>query len=269
MYLLGPYLLGVTAANPELNWQTLPWLLAFALYFTFPANLLVYGVNDIFDYDTDCLNPKKSGYESLVLPSERASLLRTIAFSSTPFVVLLLLCHTPPLAALYLIAFLLLSIFYSAPPIRAKVRPFLDSAFNLLYAMPGFFGWAFADGGRPQTAILIAALAWTMAMHAYSAVPDINADREAGLSTVATVLGARATVVGCLVLYALAAVLSVRYISGVGALLGTVYCALMLASLAKDGRGYVMSLYKNFPLVNTVAGFIIFVAIFALKHLKV
>jgi 4-hydroxybenzoate polyprenyltransferase len=30
------------------------------IYFTYPANLLVYGVNDIFDYETDKLNAKKT-----------------------------------------------------------------------------------------------------------------------------------------------------------------------------------------------------------------
>jgi 4-hydroxybenzoate polyprenyltransferase len=35
------------------------FFLAFALYFTFPANLFVYGVNDFADYDTDKFNSKK------------------------------------------------------------------------------------------------------------------------------------------------------------------------------------------------------------------
>lgn len=37
----------------------------YLLYFLFPANLLVYGVNDIADEDTDILNAKKQGYELL------------------------------------------------------------------------------------------------------------------------------------------------------------------------------------------------------------
>jgi 4-hydroxybenzoate polyprenyltransferase len=36
--------------------------------------------------------------------------------------------------------------------------------------------------------LIIAAIDWAIAMHAYSAIPDIKADSEAGISTVATLL---------------------------------------------------------------------------------
>ena len=70
IYLLGPYLIGsILAFEPmQIIWQWQFWL-GF-VYFTLPANLLIYGVNDIFDYETDKLNPKKQNYEALVTPSE-------------------------------------------------------------------------------------------------------------------------------------------------------------------------------------------------------
>ena len=40
------------------------------LYATFPANLLIYGINDVFDYETDTLNAKKEEYETLLHPRE-------------------------------------------------------------------------------------------------------------------------------------------------------------------------------------------------------
>lgn len=36
------------------------WRIAiFALYFVIAANIWIYGINDIYDYETDKLNPKK------------------------------------------------------------------------------------------------------------------------------------------------------------------------------------------------------------------
>ena len=66
MYLLGPYMvaLAATSLRPPVE----VWLLG--LYLTLPANLLIYGVNDLFDAETDRLNPKKRDYESLLQPAQ-------------------------------------------------------------------------------------------------------------------------------------------------------------------------------------------------------
>jgi 4-hydroxybenzoate polyprenyltransferase len=174
--------------------------------------------------------------------------------------------HTAALA--FLAAFVLLSVFYSAPPIRAKARPVIDSAFNILYAMPGLFGYALAGGGTPSAAVVVASACWTMAMHAYSAVPDIEADREAGLATIATLLGARATILLCLALYAASALLAYRTLGPVSAALGAVYGMLMLVSLRLREPSAVMAIYRRFPAVNAVCGFLIFLAIFLSHHLQ-
>lgn len=45
-------------------------------------------------------------------------------------------------------------------------------------------------------------------MHAFSAVPDIQADSDAKVDTIATWLGGRTTIWVCFALYTIAAVLS-------------------------------------------------------------
>lgn len=59
----------------------------FALYFLIPANILIYGINDIFDYETDKLNPKKGdgAYEALVPPERQRSLWKWILLTNIPF----------------------------------------------------------------------------------------------------------------------------------------------------------------------------------------
>lgn len=184
----------------------------FAIYFLFPANLLIYGVNDIFDFETDRLNPKKTEKELLARAQSQRYLIAAIFLTNIPL--LIVTSTLTPLAALPLSGFLFFSIYYSAPPIRAKARPVIDSIFNILYPFPGIIGYQLIAGKLPPLPIVAAGGLWMMAMHAYSALPDIQADRDSGLSTIATSLGARGTFSFCLVLYlassTLVSIISVR-----------------------------------------------------------
>jgi len=265
IYVLGPYLVGLAAGARTLHdLQTLPVLL-FGLFFLFPANLLIYGVNDIFDYETDKNNVKKNKYETLVDPIERPALWRLVAVVTLPFLALLPFVPLPALAALA--AFLFFSIFYSAPPIRAKARPILDSAFNVLYICPGAFAFYLAGGRELSVPLMAAAWCWAMAMHAYSAVPDISADRQSNLNTVATLLGFHGTLICCTLLYAAAALLSFRTLGPLAAVLGLVYVTLMRVSLNTSDETGLLRVYKIFPLVNTLSGAALFFAIARLKFL--
>ena len=265
IYLLGPYLVGIVSAitsrDELLNWHCA----AFALYFTLPANLLVYGVNDMCDYETDKLNPKKSDYEALVTPERRTTVLLAILLLNLPFVAGLI--YVPLVAINSLIAYLLLSVFYSAWPIRAKAKPFLDSAFNILYIMPGVFAYSMIAGELPPWQAIVAGGLWTAAMHAYSAVPDIDVDREADVSTIATVLGANMTIALCAVLYVASAFLAAEFLGFLAIPLGFAYLVLMLASFRSLATGRIFALYRAFPMINMSAGFLIFWSVAASKLL--
>lgn len=266
IYIFGPYIVGLIAGlgnSSELtNSQG-----TFAMYFLLPLNLLIYGINDIFDYETDKLNPKKTDYEELVTPEKRTKLWIVILALNTPFLLKAIL-FTNFAAAISAIAFLFFSIFYSAPPIRAKTKPFLDSAFNVLYVLPGVFGYSLVTGEFPPASVVIAGALWTAAMHAYSAIPDIEADREAKLSTIATVLGPTGTHIFCLAAYVGSAVLSHQYLGIVSIALGSVFVLTMLASMITHDRDGVFRIYRLFPFINAAAGFILFWAIAIPKFLN-
>ncbi|MFM9903820.1 MAG: prenyltransferase [Pyrinomonadaceae bacterium] len=255
-YVFGPYILGLVAAattrSDLLDWRTV----LFAIYFLFPANLLIYGVNDIFDYETDRLNEKKAGYELLVDRRRHKGLTFWILLVNLPF--LIAAAVFVPVASISLAGFLFFSIFYSAPPIRAKTIPFLDSAFNILYIFPGAFGYQLIYGSFPPVILMVAASLWTAAMHAYSAIPDIEADKEAGLKTIATVCGPYLTLAICGFLYLAAAIVSADYLGFISLSLGGVYVILMLASARSVKTGRLFKLYRAFPFINVLAGFIIF-----------
>jgi 4-hydroxybenzoate polyprenyltransferase len=259
LYVLGPYLLGSAAAIGS-QISRIHWVvIAFAIFFTLPANLLIYGINDMFDYETDKDNPKKQKYEALVTPKEYTPLRHAILLVTIPFAFLLPMIS--PWAIIAMIGFLFFSIFYSAKPIRAKAKPFLDSLFNILYVFPGIFGFLLAGGDQLSWMYVAAGCLWCMAMHAYSAVPDIEADRTSGIETIATKLGATRTLALCGALYAFAGILaSIAGLELIASILALVYVALIGISLwiPKDK---LHAVYRYFPLVNVLAGFTIFVVI--------
>lgn len=259
IYVFGPFALGWIAATPDIANLRFDWqVIALAVFFLLPANLLIYGVNDIFDYDTDIKNPKKQGYEFLVKPERYPMLWSGIVVLTLPF--LAVLPFVSWLTILGVVGFLFFSLTYSAPPIRAKVRPFFDSIWNVLYVFPGVVGYAVAGGTGVSWTVFLAAGLWCMAMHAYSAVPDIRADTDAGLATIATRLGSGQTVVLCEVLYTAAAVITFPQLGYVSAVLAIPYIWMMIASL-KVNEAKLFVLYRFFPKLNSVAGAAIFWAL--------
>jgi 4-hydroxybenzoate polyprenyltransferase len=256
IYLLGPYLIGsILAFEPTqiiLQWQF--WL-GF-IYFTFPANLLIYGVNDIFDYETDKLNPKKIEYETLVTPKERIRLWLFILATNIPFILALYLIT--PLTSMGILGFLFLGIQYSALPIRAKARPFLDSLFNILYIFPGIIGYSlFALSLNLDYRILISAGLWTMAMHTYSAIPDIEADKASNTPTIATVLGSKLTLIYCFICYTLSGILLAQFSLPLGIGIAIIY-GFMIGLSYNQNSARIFRLYTYFPLLNALIGFILF-----------
>ena len=163
---------------------TLENLLVF-LYFLIPANIMLYGINDFFDRDIDEENPKKEGKEATYRSSKLVDGLIGISSALAIPLALMLPERTYPL----MLIFLALSYQYSAPPLRFKTSPFLDSISNGLYAMPFLITYSFMAGSLPSIWVILGAWLWTMAMHTFSAIPDIEPDRKAGIQTTATYLG--------------------------------------------------------------------------------
>jgi 4-hydroxybenzoate polyprenyltransferase len=193
LYLAGPVIVGVTAAARAPGELFDPLAVALFAYFLLPANLFLYGVNDVFDADVDADNPKKDGKEARWRGGR--AVVAAVAVSGVLGVGLF--AATPTIAWPYLVGFFVLAVEYSAPPLRFKTTPFLDSASNGLYILPGAAAFAALTGTHPPWPALVGAWLWTMGMHTFSAIPDIEPDREAGIRTTATVLGEERTYAYC------------------------------------------------------------------------
>ncbi len=176
-----PYVWGWLLSGRRLDWPTV----LLVAYFTFPYNLLLHGVNDIFDYESDRLNARKDSAEGalLVHPDNfRALTWRIVAWNLPGLLAILAIRSAPVLLAFA--ALLALSVAYSAPP-RLKGRPGLDSLANVLYA-GSLLVSALANRVAPAPWSAVGAFAlWAIASHAFTAVQDIPADRAAGVRTVA------------------------------------------------------------------------------------
>ena len=180
------------------------------LFFLVPYNLAMYGINDVFDYESDLRNPRKGGIEGALLPPRwhRATLWAS-GLLSLPFVVYLVVVGGPA-SWIVLAVSLFAVVAYSAKGLRFKERPFLDSITSSThFVSPAVYGLALV-GAAPTpglVALLVAYFLWGAASHAFGAVQDVVADREGGIGSVATVIGARATVRLAIALYVLAGIL--------------------------------------------------------------
>ena len=234
------------------------------LFFLIPYTLAMYGINDVLDYESDLRNPRKGGVEGalLVRRLHRATLWAS-AITTVPFLVVLVLLGGPA-SWLVLAVSMFAVVAYSVPGLRFKERPFLDSLTSSThFVSPAVYGLvlAGAEFTPPLTALLAAFLLWGIASHAFGAVQDIVADREAGIGSIATVIGATVTVRLAAAAYAagavlllftewpgpLAAVLPLAYVVNV-----LPYRSLRDADAERANRGW-----RRFLRINFVTGFLV------------
>jgi len=179
------------------------------LYFLVPYNLAMYGINDVFDYESDLRNPRKGGVEGVVLDRRWHRLvLVAAAVTNLPFLVYLVAVGSAASTAVLAVSVFAV-VAYSARGLRFKEKPVLDSATSAThFVSPAVFGLALAGAApsRPVVAAMVAFFLWGMASQAFGAVQDIVADREGGIASIATWLGARRTVRAAMAGYALSAV---------------------------------------------------------------
>jgi len=185
-------------------------LIVGTLFFLVPYNVAMYGINDVFDYASDLRNPRKGGVEGALLePRWHRPVLWASGVLAVPFVVYLVIVGSwPSWVALGVSLFAVVA--YSAAGLRFKERPVLDSITSSThFVSPAVYALVLA--GATFTPALLAILAafflWGAASHAFGAVQDVVADREGGIASIATVIGARRTVRLSVVLYLLAGVL--------------------------------------------------------------
>ncbi|WP_217584189.1 prenyltransferase [Microbacterium sp. GbtcB4] len=233
------------------------------LYFLVPYNLAMYGINDVFDYASDLANPRKGGIEGALLsPRIHRATLWAAAVTNVPFLVYLFAVGTPA-SWLWLAVSVFAVLAYSAPALRFKERPFLDSVTSSThFVSPALVGLSLAGAPVTTTAVLVlvAFFLWGMAAHAFGAVQDIGPDREGGISSIATVIGARATVRLSLVLWTIAgaAMLLTPWPGPLAAVLALPYIvnAAPWWNVTDETSAGTNRAWRRFIALNYIAGFL-------------
>jgi len=235
-----------------------------ALFFLIPYNLAMYGINDVFDYESDLRNPRKGGAHGAVLDRRMHPItLWAAGLSCAPFVIYLVVVGSPA-SWLVLAASLFFVVFYSAPPLRLKEVAFADSVTSSIHFFsPAVYGLVLA--GATWTwqlgAVILAFALWGIASHAFGAVQDVVADREAGISSIATVRGARWTVWFALACYAAAgvAMLFTPWPGPLAALVPLLYIATVwpFRTITDDTAQSATIGWRRFLWVNQIAGFLV------------
>ena len=163
------------------------------LALSFPLCLLTFGINDIYDIKSDSINArKKNPLYGVRLRKKRHSLIFSASILCALLILLIYFFSQNPQAFFASFALVLLSYFYSAPPIRLKEIPLLDSLSNGFIFFAAFAcGYALgADISTIPLRFLWASLAIS-AVHALGAAVDYDSDKKCGQTTIATYFGKR------------------------------------------------------------------------------
>lgn len=253
-----PFLVGYLITIKKLDITAILGL----LYFLFPYNLLMYGVNDIYDYESDIKNPRKNSIEGgLLAKNKHPQLWLYIAIFNIPFILYFLVVGDN-VVRVAIIALILLCLSYSAKPLRFKEVPFLDALNSSLHFVgPFIFGLMFGNQVLDYWPIIIAFLCWGMASQSFGSIQDIKPDRAANIKSIGTVLGAKRTNTFSLVMYSLTCiiVLICYFPYGlVAALLLSLYLlnVLIFRKYKSDARSNQYHRgWQNFMWLNLLVGF--------------
>ena len=232
------------------------------LYFLIPYNFAMYGINDVFDYASDLANPRKGGIEgALLTPTLHQKTIWIAVVSNVPFLVLLASAGGVAVwVALTVSAFAVVA--YSAPGLRFKERPVLDSLTSSThFVSPAVVGLTLAGTtfSWQLVLVLVAFFLWGIAAHAFGAIQDIRPDREAGIHSIGTAFGARATARFALVMWALAGLvmLATEWPGPLAALLAVPYlvnCAPRW-NVTDESSPRANRAWRRFIWLNYISGF--------------
>lgn len=240
------------------------------LFFLIPYNLMMYGINDVFDYESDIRNPRKGGVEGAITPKKYHPLIiQSSILLSLPFVVLLISMGSP-VSALALLSMIFFVVAYSAKGLRFKEIPFLDSITSSLHFVgPLIYAYTLVGATPDAWLAALAFFAWGIGSQSFGAVQDVQPDREAWIKSIATVLGARRTIWFSASMYTLAVALT-ALVGGPGLIVaasGLMYTANVMefrnitdATSARARRGW-----KRFIWINYAAGAIVSICLILSK----
>jgi 4-hydroxybenzoate polyprenyltransferase len=254
-----PFIVGALLAKEELSVT----LIVGALYFLIPYNLLMYGVNDIFDYESDIRNERKNSaaHGSVLSKLKHPALWRWIAIMNVPFILYLMVVGNLE-SNVFLFMMIYMAFAYSVAGLRYKEIPVIDSLTSAFhYSSPFLFGLFLFESPTLWAPAFAGFYFWAVGNHAFGAIQDITPDRQAGIKSVATTLGAGKTIWFCLAAYALAIIAPLLGYGIYGMAAAAAILPYLLTILStyryrnNDRAPQFRAAWKRFVVMNYVVGF--------------
>jgi lycopene elongase/hydratase (dihydrobisanhydrobacterioruberin-forming) len=255
MYLAGPYFAGFMLGTTDVQQLYSMNFFIHLLYFLIFANVFLYGINDFFDRDTDQYNEKKETHEYMVVLEDEKRL-KQILIAVIVISAIYMVLQPNWISRITFISFVFLSYAYSSPPFRFKAKPIIDFSSNILYVLPGVLGYLHTGGDFPPFLLILALFFWTGAMHLFSAVPDIEADRQANVITTAVFFGYHKSLWLCFVMwFGFASIIVFVYQPFFPWIISIFLYPLIPIFVLFNSNVNISRIYWAYPYINNIFGF--------------
>ncbi len=252
------FVLGLQAGGlPISEFQISHWL--FIISLTWPLSMIIYGINDLYDQETDQLDHTRLQYtDATTLAASPRILQQGIKLAILIFAIQsLLLFGWWGIGLTVLVC--LASCFYSVPPIRIKERPILDIIFSgavygfLLYQLG--YSIAAASMNISYDALLIGGIA--SLFHLLGAIRDCDHDARVGHTTTAVYFGRQKSKYFAVILFTVITIVWYMY-RGLAIEEMVFFASLFLTVLlltSEPSQRYIRFLQVSFLLQLTAIGF--------------
>ncbi len=172
---------------------------------TFPYCVFLYGINDVYDYESDQLNPRKKLVQGIKLKKKHHEFIKLVSYVMIGILIISSLITFNISNWVGMVLLLLFSYFYSVPPIRLKVLPPIDSFANgvLYFFAPFLLGFSFGGTGVEIPLKIYFVAACGMGFHVLSTITDYSVDKKVGDRTFAVAFGKRTAAVFAVVIFLL------------------------------------------------------------------
>ena len=158
--------------------------------------LIIFGINDIADRESDAINPRKGGIDGAVISTKEVRTVRNVVYISAVLFLLLFIVGRRYLSALGLLGIVVFAYAYSVEPIRLKTRPAIDAVSNgfwlvLIFLIGLFISNIHISASHELWARLSVTFLAGFAFHTLGTVLDYDSDKVVGEKTIGLLLGRR------------------------------------------------------------------------------
>jgi 4-hydroxybenzoate polyprenyltransferase len=162
------------------------------LLLAFPGSIVAYGLNDIYDYDSDRLNKRKKSLWGVALKPKHHKFVLKCVFVSSFILFASAFLSFNMLNILSMIVLLTSLFMYSVKPIRLKERPPLDSISNGVIVLSTFIlGYSFGNSLLNLNLEIILLSLCVCGIHIYTTLVDYTPDNKSKTKTFAIIYGKR------------------------------------------------------------------------------